>query len=432
MDDTTVKVPVDALRHGLYVYQLDRPWIETPFLFQGFLISRDDELEMLREYCQHVIIDVKRSDDNALAGISKETQGKEKDTQSRPSLSERDRESAFGNKPFPRRARFRELVRIAHEARAQARNAIDHALHDARLGHAVDVPELRDAVAKMTRAVIGNASAALWLTTLKELSEYTAIHCINVCILSLTFGRHLGLSEAELRNLGIGSLLHDVGKARTPVEILEKPGPLTEEEFEIIKRHPEDGYRLMSDARHMSRQILDIIRLHHERMDGSGYPFGFSREEIPLHVRLVSIIDAYDAMTSDRTYQAAKSPDAALKVLYDTRGIRFDNRLVEHFIRCIGIFPVGSVVELDTGAIAVVVAQNPNTNLQPTILFLRTPDGEPFQKRLLVNLAALGEQEANRLGRRIIRGIDPGTAGIDVSEVTRQEFGLGDMDVPEH
>lgn len=432
MEKATLKVPVAMLRHGLYVYQLDRPWIETPFMFQGFLISSDEELDTLREYCAHVIIDVTRSDENAVSDIDADAESRDKgeDSVQPASLSERDRESAFGNKPFPRRERFRELVRIAHEARDQARTAIDSALSDARLGHAVDVPELREAVARMTRSVIGNASAALWLTTLKELSEYTAIHCINVCILSLTFGRHLGLSEAELRNLGIGSLLHDVGKARTPPEILEKPGSLTAEEFEIIKRHPEDGYQLMRDARHMSTQILDIIRLHHERMDGSGYPFGFTEEQIPTHVRLVSIIDAYDAMTSDRVYQSAKSPDAALKVLYESRGERFDNRLVEHFIRCIGIFPVGSVVELDTGAIAVVVAQNPNMHLQPTILFLRTPDGEPFQKRLLVNLAALSEQEASRFGRRIIRGLDPNTAGIDVPEVARQEFGLAD--VPQH
>lgn len=427
MEKATVKVPVGLLRHGLYVYELDRPWIETPFLFQGFLISSDDELKMLREYCSHVTIDVTRSDDNALAEVDSETGNAAQDP---VHLAEQDREYAFGNNPFPRRERFRELVRIAHEARAQARTTIDSALQEARLGHAADIPELRDAVARMTRSVIGNASAALWLTTLKELSEYTAIHCINVCILALTFGRHLGLSEAELRNLGIGALLHDVGKARTPVEILEKSGPLTAEEFEIIKRHPEDGYRLMSDARHMSSQILDIIRLHHERMDGSGYPFGFTAEQIPLHVRLVSIIDAYDAMTSDRIYQNAKSPDTALKIIYESRGNRYDNRLVEDFIRCIGIFPVGSVVELDTGAIAVVVAQNPNTNLQPTILFLRTPDGEPFQKRLLVNLASLGEREANRLGHRIVRGIDPNTAGIDVPEVARQEFGLDG--IPEH
>lgn len=430
MDDSTLKVPVGFLRHGLYVYELDRPWIETPFLFQGFRISSDDELAMLREYCSYVIIDVARSDEEAVTATESETRGEARDSTSAPPLSEHDRESAFGNKPFPRRDRFRELVRIAHQARDEARTAIDSALRDARLGHAVDVPELRNAVARMTRAVIGNASAALWLTTLKELSEYTAIHCINVCILSLTFGRHLGLSEAELRNLGIGALLHDVGKARTPPEILEKPGPLTEEEFEIIKRHPEDGYRLLSDARHMSRQILDIIRLHHERMDGSGYTFGHSGDDIPLHVRLVSIIDAYDAMTSDRVYQNAKSPDMALKTLYDARGQRFDNRLVEHFIRCIGIFPVGSVVELDTGAIAVVVAQNPNASLQPTILFLRTPDGEPFQKRLLVNLAALGEREADRLGHRIVRGLDPAAAGIDVPDVARHEFGL--EDVPKH
>ncbi len=425
MNEATRKIPVRSLRHGLYVYQLDRPWIETPFLFQGFLISRDDELDMLREYCEYVIVDAARSEEKALAEIEAETPRREKRAPAPMPPSERDRANAFGTVAFPKRERFRELVRIAHEARAEARSAIDTALQDARLGHAIDVPELRNAVAKMTRSVIGNASAALWLTTLKKVDEYTAIHSINVCILSLTFGRHLGLSEAELRNLGIGAVLHDVGKTRTPSEILEKPGALTTEEFEIVKRHPEDGYQLMLDARHMSKQALEIIRLHHERLDGSGYPFGLPGDRIPLHVRLVSIVDAYDAMTSDRVYQSAKSPDTALKILYEGRGKHYDNRLVEHFIRCIGIFPVGSIVELDSGAIAVVVAQNPKSQLKPTILFLRTPAGEPFRKRLLVNLDALGEEEAARLGQRIIRGLDPATAGIDIPDVARSEFGLG-------
>lgn len=429
MSQGSLEVPVDALRHGLYVVALDRPWTETPFLFQGFRIASDDELATLREYCQRVTIDVERSDDSAVSRVrtrlAGDGAGAVAEADAAPTA--RDRARAFGDSAFPRRQRFRELVRVAHEARSHARHAVDAALHDVRLGQAVYLPTLRDAVGKMTRSVVGNASAALWLTTLKDRSEYLAIHCLNVCILSLAFGRHLELDEAELRSIGLGALLHDVGKARTPVEILDKPGALTREEFEIIKRHPEDGYRMISEARHVPKTVLDIIRLHHERIRGGGYPLGVKGKQIPRPVRLVSIADAYDAMTSDRSYQAARSPDAALRILYEERGERFDEGLVEQFIRCIGIFPVGSLVELDTGVLGVVVATNPNAQLQPTLLLLRTPDGKPFEKRLLVNLAATTGESGDKFGRRIVRGLDPASAGINPAEIAGTEFGLRDV-----
>lgn len=429
-----LRLPVHNLCKGLYVVELDRPWLGTPFLFQGFRIESDEELSTLRSYCQEVFVDPVRSDAEALAeaeqGLARHAPKAEIQlpamAQGRPSLAERDRVDAFGDTAFPEREKFRDMVRVAHEARSQARDAVHSAMDDTRLGHAVDVPALRTAVSKMTQSVIGNASAALWLTTLKNISEYTAIHCINVCVLALAFGRHLGLPVRELRSIGLGSLLHDVGKAKTPAEILDKPGALTDEEFEIIKRHPEDGYRMVSEAGHVSSQALDIIRLHHERINGGGYPLGLSGDQISRYVRIVSIVDVYDAMTTNRSYQDAKSPDMALKVLYEGRGRSFDDELVTQFIRCIGIFPVGSLVELDTGAIGLVVASSTNAHLQPTVLMLRTPDGEPYDKRLLVNLAALGDDE-RRLGRRIVRGLDAASTGIDIASVAREEFGLDEL-----
>lgn len=428
MNQKALIVPVGSLCHGLYVAELDRPWLGTPFLFQGFTIKTDEELEQLREYCDSVRIDPARSDAEALAQATKglarsPAEASALGIEGGRGVSERDRVEAFGNKAFPSRAKFREMVRVAHDARLEARSAVDSAMEDVRLGHAVDVPSLRDAVGKMTQAVIGNASATLWLTALKNVSEYTAIHCINVCVVALAFGRHLGLPPRELRGIGLGALLHDVGKARTPSEILEKSGPLTEEEFEIIKRHPEDGYQMVAEAGNVAPSALEIIRLHHERISGRGYPFGLPAEEIPQHVRMVSIVDCYDAMTSKRSYSSARSPDTALKVLYEERGSDFDESLVSQFIRCIGIFPVGSVVQLDSGALGLVVASSANAHLRPTILMLRTPDGEPYEKRLLINLASEDEDLAP-YGRRIARGVEPESTGIDIPSIVSQEFGL--------
>lgn len=430
MEQEPFTIPVEALCHGLYVFELDRPWLETPFLFQGFRIDADEDIETLRTYCRHVKIDPARSDAAALAEVQQRMV--RPGASRRPSVTaarrattvgERDRVEAFGSTAFPDRARFREMVRIAHAARNEARGAIDAAINDARLGHAVELPALRNAVGRMTQSVVGNASAALWLTALKDVSEYTAIHCINVCVLALAFGRHLALPPAELRSLGLGALLHDVGKARTPLEILNKPGALTTEEFEIIKRHPEDGYRMVSEAGHVSQIALDIIRLHHERLDGGGYPLGVAGDGVPRHVRIVTFADVYDAMTSNRAYRDARSPETALQVIYEQRGLHLDEDLATQFIRCIGIFPVGSVVELDTGAIGLVVASSMHAHLQPTVLLLRTPDGQSFEKRLLINLAA-EDRDLRRFGRRIARGVDPTEAGIDVAAVVSEEFGL--------
>ena len=435
MTEGKLRVPVHNLCKGLYVVELDRPWLGTPFLFQGFRIESDEELSTLQSWCKEVFVDPVRSDAEALAEAQKGIQPPSVQSQNRlpptghgrPSLAERDRVDAFGDSAFPDREKFREMVRVAHEARSQARDAVHSAMDDTRLGHAVDVPALRNAVSKMTQSVIGNASAALWLTALKNISEYTAIHCINVCVLSLAFGRHLGLPVRELRSIGLGSLLHDVGKAKTPSEILDKPGALTEEEFEIIKRHPEDGYRMVSEAGHVSPQALDIIRLHHERINGGGYPLDLSGDQISRYVRIVSIADVYDAMTTNRSYQDAKSPDTALKVLYEGRGRAFDDELVTQFIRCIGIFPVGSLVELDTGAIGLVVASSTNAHLQPTVLMLRTPDGEPYEKRLLINLAQLEDDDRARVGHRIVRGLDATSTGIDIASIAQKEFGLDEL-----
>lgn len=197
----------------------------------------------------------------------------------------------------------------------------------------------------------------------------------------------------------------------------------TSEEFEIIKRHPEDGYVMVSEAGHVSQIALDIVRLHHERLDGGGYPLGLAGDSIPRHVRIVTIADVYDAMTSNRAYRDARSPETALKVIYEQRGLHLDESFATQFIRCIGIFPVGSVVELDTGAIGLVVASSVNAHLQPTVLLLRTPDGEAYEKRLLINLAG-EDQDLGRFGRRIARGVDPTEAGIDIAGVVSEEFGL--------
>jgi len=431
-------IPVEALHLGLYVSDLDRPWVETPFLFQGFELQAEEDLATLREQCRHVYVDVQRSRSDAVAAMRQMlARNSEQAVPARP-RAENDAEpsargqrrkpakpNAFGDARYPDAERFVPLIEKADESRREARRLVDSAMSDSRLGRMVDVQGAREYIEDLVHMVSEDASAALWLTNLKDRDEYTSIHCVNVCVFALTLGRHMGLDTEALKRLGVGALLHDVGKTMTPDEVLNKPGPLTADEFEIVKRHPEDGYRIIRDSGSISREALEVIRYHHERISGQGYPAGLQGDELPLHVLIAGLVDSYDAMTSDRTYQRGSPPDRVLQGMYNKAPDMFGLDLVQEFIRCVGIFPVGSLVELDNGALGVVVASRPEARLQPTIVLVRGPAGESYDERTLLNLAARASRGERAAANRIRRAVEPGSAGVDVKRIVAEEFGLG-------
>jgi len=425
-----LKLPAACLRPGLYVAALDRPWLDTPFLFQGFAIQEVGEIRTLERYCCFVYVDPERSDLQALKAAFREAENtsvkrvrRSESTPPQTPATQRPEQAETAGERFPAGKRFRASVAAAKAGRDEARQAVDRIMTDLRLGKSVDTRASRVAVEELVSRVSADASAALWLTSLKNRDEYTSIHCVNVCVLALAFGLHLGLAQDELVTLGTGALLHDIGKTRTPDAILNKRGPLTDAEFAIIKRHPEDGYRLLADSRGIPPAVLDIVRLHHERVTGTGYPFGLKGEQIPLTVRVVGLVDTYDAMTSDRAYRGAMAADEALHQLYRHEHDAFGTDLVETFIRCLGIFPVGSVVELDNGSIGVVVNTRPDARLQPTLRMVRTPDGEAYEKRLLINLAESAAAEEHNPASRIARALTPAGAGVDISRIVAAEAG---------
>jgi putative nucleotidyltransferase with HDIG domain len=245
---------------------------------------------------------------------------------------------------------------------------------------------------------------------------------MNVCVLALAFGRYLGMERADLEVLGLGALLHDIGKMRTPENVLNKPGPLSDEESAIMRRHPVEGFEAMLRAGDMPEAALEIIRLHHERTSGSGYPDGLAGDDIPLSVRVVAIADVYDAITSDRVYRDGVSADRAIRIMYANATDDFGRELVEAFIRCIGIYPVGSLVELDNGALGVVISSSPKARLKPVLLMVRTPEGRDYEKRLVFNLAAMdtGDDAVVPTVRRVL---DAAEHGIDVAAITLAELG---------
>jgi len=425
-------VPVDALCAGLYVAELDRPWTDTPFMFQGFEITREEDLAILRTYCQRVRVYPGRSREDAVERMTASL--RHIDDAGKPgrrpggtdwSAAHSAARETFGGEREPDAGAFRKRVAEAETRRRQARELVDEAMEDVRLGRMVDTGRAREFIGGLIDTIARDARAALWLTNLREASAHASSHSVHVCILALAFGMHLGMNRHELTRLGIGALLHDVGKIRIPDAILDKPGPLTVAEFEVVKRHPQDGYDAVAASGGVAPEALQVIRLHHERRSGEGYPLGLKGDRIPRHVLLVAVADAYDAMTSDRPYRAGMEPDRVLQIMYNESAEEFGVELVQEFIRCMGIFPEGSLVELDNGAVGVVVASRPDARLQPVVLLVQTPDGGPYDKRVMLNLAAPPEGEAAGQPRRIARAVAPAECKVDITAYVEEVFGMG-------
>lgn len=415
-----VRVPVDMLRHGLYVAELDRPWEEVPVMFQGFEIQNDEELRILQQYCSYVYVEELRCRPSAYTALAVEF------ASAGGVLEAADPEA--GAEPlierYPSKHRFVQRARPALTDRDTAMAYVDRVFADVRLGRAPDWEEAKPLVRSIAAQVAQNSSAALWLTRLADADSQAAAHAFNVCVLATLFALYLSLPEEQVEHIGMGGLLHDIGKAKLPEALLRKPGPLSPEEWALVKRHPVEGVELVFEDRSLPREVREIILMHHERIDGKGYPWGLGPKNIPDHVRIVHLADTYDAMTSERSYRRAQPPDQVLQAMYNAREGTVGAELVQAFIHCLGIFPVGTVVELNNGALGVVIDSQLENRLKPTVLLVRTPDGEFYQKRLLLNLAAVPETAAGGSALYIRRAVNPALYDIDVPAIIAFEFGV--------
>lgn len=408
------KVNVQDLKQGMYVSELDRPWLESPFLFQGFLIDSEELLEQLKETCEFVYIDVEES----IADIRPHLQILSDSDSS--NLDETDIVKEAKPEAKEDNVDFYEQLRQAKKIYDRTRTYIDTALNDIRLGGSVDTKQARKLVSAMAENIVRSPNAMVWLTHLKNRDEYTAIHCMNVCILGLSFGRYIGLERHEIELLGLGALLHDIGKMYVPNEVLNKPGKLTDAEFEIIKRHPVDGHKLLTSKDDMPHLSLQVVLHHHERTDGSGYPAGLTNDQIHKLVKMASIVDVYDAITSDRCYHDGMSPYEGLKNMYNWTEGNFEPELMQQFIKCLGIYPVGSIVELNGGQIGVVVGINEETKLKPVVLIVMDKDKQPLKMRKLINLAS-PKWEASGQAMRVDRILPATEYDIDIKSIIEQE-----------
>ena len=413
------KIDVRDVQIGMFIAQLDRPWVETPFMYQGFELESQTALDKLRELCRYIWIDTYKGADyvpparggaDAYARME-QLEEEDKELKARIMGLIAQSRARANRKSYQDTATFEEEIGQAREVEQHAREVTEETFHMAREGKKIDLNVAGRAVTRMVESIIRNPDALICLSQLKEVSNYTALHSVRCCILALAFGRHLALSRDELQVLGLGALLKDVGMVRVPQGILDKQGNLSQEEFTTMQKHVRWGVEIIEESGNAPPGALEVVLQHHERGDGSGYPDFRQGTGITPAGYIGAIVDVYDAVTSDRTYNVAMSAEDALKRMYEWREKDFSAHLVEEFIRCMGIFPIGSLVELSTGSVGVVITINRGRRLKPKVAMVLTAARKPYSYRTVTDL--MEHKDAFGKEIKISRVLPTGTFGIN-------------------
>lgn len=375
----TVKIHIGQLRVGMFVSKLDRDWLDTPFIMQGFLVEDPEDIEIVAEYCEHVWVDTDY-----------------KAQSSSPFSSNLGTASQARHSGYEYQSSLQEEHRRAYKSFRHARRITCDLLDSVRIGGTINTELAKETVNDVVESVVRHPDAMLWLSKIRQESEYTSDHCLNVCVLAVAFGRHLGIEKQELINLGLCGLLHDVGKMRVPDEVLNKPGKLTTKEFNLMRAHTVHGRNLLMSASKVYSGAVDVAYSHHERIDGEGYPRKLSAAGISKFSRIISIVDVYDAITADRCYSKARTSTDALKIIYAERGKQFDEELALEFIKTIGLYPPGCLVELYTGEVGFVIESNQHRRHLPRVLLLLDDQKEVRKKQKILDLSFIESGELSR------------------------------------
>jgi HD-GYP domain-containing protein (c-di-GMP phosphodiesterase class II) len=392
-----VCIPVADLRIGMFVCRLDRPWEGTPFPLQGVEVLRDSDVAMLREWCNQVFVDARREVVDGPKLTLKRTQ--------------LDSERFSGSVRYADPVAFEIELPRAQQALDSATAMIERMFSEVRDGRELSAEYVEQTLRPVVASVLRSPDVFLWVEGLRTHDSYTWKHAISCSVLAAAVGRHQGFAEDTIMSLAAGGLLMDVGKTRVSENILQAPRSLDAREMALARTHVQHGLDILAKSGITDEDVADIVRTHHERYDGSGYPDRLMGSGLPLTGRMLGLIDAYDAMTSVRPWRQALSRHRALRQIYAERDTTFQAELVEQFQVCLGVYPTGSMVELSTGEIAVVMAQNNVRRLRPKVIILSDHDKRPLPEFHSVDLMQLGD------GADIARTLVAGDHGFDPAEL---------------
>jgi HD-GYP domain-containing protein (c-di-GMP phosphodiesterase class II) len=405
----TLKVESKDLAVGMYVSALDRPWLETPFVIQGFAVESPDEIERVQSYCDYVFVDVTKCRDPSHPLL------KQVHTQN-TSIPIKDIFPGRPLKAYPTTSKWT-------DESAQAWLVVDSLVDDVNdifqrvsEGGTLSIIRLKRSVEPVVESMSRNPDACIWLARLKQHDKYAYQHSLSASIWAVALGRQLGLPRRDLRSLAVGCMLMDVGKLRINPDLLQAPRSLTEEEAGSMRDHVNHGVDIVKESGIMNRDVLDIVAHHHERFDGSGYPQGLTGDQIPAMARIAAIVDTYDAITSNRSHADPISPSDAIKLLYRLRNIEFQAELVEVFIQAVGIYPAGTLVELTSGEVGVVVSEYRTRRLKPKLLMLLDRRKYRLPEPTMLDLNE-SSNDPEAPAPAIARSLEPGAYDIDLSEL---------------
>jgi HD-GYP domain-containing protein (c-di-GMP phosphodiesterase class II) len=505
------QVLVKDLDFGMFVAELDRPWLDTPFLLQGFVLESQVELDTIAKFCEYVFVDFELSTPEVSEAILKADMqnthdmevivlenhpqpfnvSTEDDEERKPKADDRFakkrservfkaradlnvssatrerfknvvRGSAFGvtaakpkqgafakllswlrktpsqelstDKRDSRREalkgmidpnlklrNYRDKVQIevemprARETFKRSEEVMSNFMSDVRNGKTAQIKEVQGAVIDMVDSMIDNPDALIWIARLRDEDVRTYNHGVKVALYLVAFGRHLGFPKEDLAYLGMIGMLADVGKSKLPRALIEKPGMLSPSEFALMKEHVTIGLHALKKTMRLPTSVELGIAQHHERLDGSGYPLGLKGDQISIYGRMTAIADCFAALITPRTYANPAAPQEALMNMFQWAGTAFHEPLIEQFVQAIGVFPIGSLVELSTGEVAVVLAHSRIKRLEPKVLVLTNPDKNPLSKPVEIDLHKRAKDDAAK-ATRIVRGLPAGAYGLKLRD----------------
>jgi HD-GYP domain-containing protein (c-di-GMP phosphodiesterase class II) len=384
------KISIHDLQIGMYVCRLDRSWLDTPFPFQGFFIRSRYEIKELKEFCQFVYIDAKRG--SSPYKISKISQPS-------PLLARKIKSNKVKNLANFRytyvnigkynkvKVPFRKEIRKAKELMADLSSSMEQINFNIRTGSKMNFAKTADITTEIVKSVIRNPDSLISLSRLREKGDYTYNHSLRCCILAAAFGRYLGLEEKDLITLTTGLLFADIGKTKLKRNLLNEQGEPSISNKLLYNSHVELGVEILANNKDISHEVLVIAENHHERYDGSGYPYALQGEEIPYFGQVAGLIDVFDAITNKKSYGNHMNTAQAMDWIYTQRDKLFSSQLVDDFIQAIGLYPPGTKVKLTDNSEAIVISQNPEKRLRPVVYLIENSEQEKLEKYKKIDLS---------------------------------------------
>lgn len=389
----------------MFVAELDRPWEGTPFLLQGFLVEDDNEQAKLADLCEYVVVDASRGL-KPIEGAAEKPPEKDVSAPLVPNRQKYEDAQSFDL----------EIVQ-ARKVYSDFRGSVEKLFGDAQMSRELDLKSMIESVDGIVQSIVSNPDACLLLQQMQVKDDYLYNHAMGTSIWAAAFARQLGMPQEGIKSACMTALLCDVGMMSVPDDVRLKEGRLIPEDYELVKGHVDQSLNYVSDMRGgLHKSVIRAIKHHHERFDGSGYPDGLVGTSIPLLARVVGISDTYEAMISDRVYAKAKSPAEAVRELYDLKDKHFQPELVDEFIQTVGIYPVGSQVEITTGEVGVVIAEYRHRRLRPRLLIIADAEKNELDDTYYLDL---GSETHTHDGKpiEILRSLELGAYGLEVDDI---------------